>query len=276
MSLPFQTRIGYPFMALFTVNLRGYIFSKRMIQPFIIYILPVLLLFIWRIIAIVIDPPPGSPIADSFEQYSNITSFMYLYIIIPLIAIMLGTDMLSEEWQTGTMLLLQIRPVPRWVISAGKLAAYIVFCVLMLSGSLIISFLIAASLPDSGMIPNDLDILFRDLRIYSLGFAVYGSVMMLVGIYFRRPLMFGIVLLFIWDQFGAYLPGYAHRLTIRFYMQSLLPGASRINNMLESFITHVPASTFESVAVLLGVIVFCIFLSSFILSRKTIQPESSS
>lgn len=275
MSVSFQTRIGYPLTALFTVNLREFLFSKRVVLPFIIFILPVLLLFVWRIGAMVADPPPGSPLADAFEQYANITSFLFLYIIIPLTALILGTSLLSEEWQTGTMLLLQIRPVPRWVISAGKLAAYICFSLILLTASLVASFLIAASYPDSGMIPHDTDILFRDLRMYSLGLAVYGAVMMLVGIYFKRPFLSGIIL-FAWDIFGSYIPGYAHRLTIRFYMQSLMPQASQLNTMLESFVSHTPAGAYESVIVLLGVIVVSVLLSSYILSRKTIQPDTVS
>ncbi len=271
MSASLQMRIGYPFTALFTVNLRRFVFSKTVVAPFIIFGLPVLVMFIWRLFTVISEPAPGAPISDPYIAYTQTTAYLFSVIIIPLIALMLGSPLLSEEWQTGTMLLLQIRPVPRWVISAGKLFAYSCFTVLMMTVSITVSFLLAASLPDSGMIPYDLDVLFRDWRIYSLGLIVYGAVMMLIGIYFKRPIMFGIAFL-IWDLFASYLPGYAHKLTARYYLQSIMPGQGDSNIMLNTFAVHSPASVTEAVLVLVGIIIVCIFLSAFVLSRKTIQP----
>lgn len=274
MSASVQAGYLYPFTALFTVNLKESLFTKRIIIPFLIFAIPVVLLFLWRVIYMLAPLPPGSPLSDPFLQYETITKLFLAYIIIPLIALMRGSALLSEEWQTGTMLLLQIRPVPRWVITAGKLASFIIYGLILLSFSLVASFLIAASFPDSGMFPGDLTYLLKDIQIFTLALAVYGSLLMLIGIYFTRPMMAGIVLL-LWDLFGSYLPGNAHRLTVRYYLQSIAPEIKQNVSVFDSFVALTPASTTVSVLVLMGIIVICVLLSSFILSRKTIQPESA-
>lgn len=260
-------RIVYPLAALWSFNTRFILLSRKGFFPFLIFMVPVLVALVWRALYFIIPPDPGSQAGDPFFMYGEITANVCIQFILPLIALLLGTVSLSGEVEEGTLIFLRLQPAPRLVIVLGKFLAYLTAALVFLSISLTLTFLIMALAPDSGMLPHDLPVLFRDLWVFGLGLGTYGAVMMFVGLILRRSFITGIGLLFFWDPFAAYVPGTTHRLTVRHYLQSLLP-QDREGSLLALISYHPPAGKTEAVAVLLGIVAAAIVLATLTLKWR--------
>ena len=85
-----------------------------------------------------------------------------------------------------------------------------------------------------------------------MGLAVYGAVFALVGAWFRRPLLAGLVFAFGWEPVATIVPGYLRYFTVSFYLQGLVPHAmprdsatTVIASVLQTF--QAPMSTWASV-----------------------------
>ena len=85
--------------------------------------------------------------------------------------------------------------------------------------------------------------LVKDLGVLALGLAVYGALFALVGTVFKRPLLFGLVFVFGWENLVMALPGYLKRLTVAFYLRGLVPHALPSNSplsLVEALFREVP------------------------------------
>ena len=268
----FFRRVGYPLVALITMNTRFVLLSKRVVFPFLVFMVPAVMAMGWRVIYILTPPPLGSDAANSFFMYSEIISNLSIQFIIPLIALILGTSSMAGVIEDGTYLFLRLRPVPRTVIVSGKFLAYVASTFLLLAFSLSLTFAIMSSLPGSDMFPGDLPALFRGIWVFSLSLAVYGAVMMMLGIAFKHSFLMGIMLLFVWENFAVYIPGTTYQLTIRHYTQSLLPEGGA-NSLLPLLNPHPPATKLTALCVLFAVMAVAILLTTLILKRKELTGK---
>jgi ABC-type transport system involved in multi-copper enzyme maturation permease subunit len=63
--------------------------------------------------------------------------------------------------------------------------------------------------------------LFRDLGAIALTLVSYGALFTLLGVYLRRPMIPGLLFLFVWELV-AKLPGYLPRFTLTAWLRSLI------------------------------------------------------
>ena len=81
--------------------------------------------------------------------------------------------------------------------------------------------------------------LVGDLGMLAVGLAAYGAVFAWVGARVRRPLVAGLVFALGWEPAVLLFPGYLKRLTVAYYLQSLVPHAmpqdSAITVLLQAF-----------------------------------------
>lgn len=149
---------------------------------------------------------------------------IYLRFAVPILAVFYGTGLLADEVEDRTITYLFSRPIPRGAVMLGKYLAYLACTVMVVLPSVMLVFLliipvgggrIAAAFPD----------LVTDLALLALGLAVYGAVFALVGAWFKRPLVVGLLFLFAWEPVILVVPGYLKRLTVMYYLQALVPHA---------------------------------------------------
>ena len=126
------------------------------------------------------------------------------------------------------------------------------------------------------MIFGDFATLVKDTWVLCLGLAVYGAVMMLIGTYFKRSLMIGIFLIFVWDAFAAYIPGTAHKLTIKHYLQSIFPHDKTETGIKALLSDNVPSSMTVSLTTLGVTIAVCVVLTTLAFQFKQLDnvPEA--
>lgn len=270
-----QARVLYPFTALVTTNTKMSLLSGKVFFPAMIAAIPLVLVIILRSLWAIMGAPNANPeTSDPYVIYSMLCAMLYLQLAIPLLALLKGMGTFTEEIEEGTLMFLRLRPVPRTIIIAGKFFAFVLSTALLLIVSLWGSYIILSTIPESDMLLGDLDILIKDTWVLTLGLAAYGSVMMLVGTYFKHRIMMGIFLLFVWDAWAAYIPGSAHQFTIKHYLQSIFPH-EREQSVMEALLSsNTPATMTVSLAALIGVIVICIFLTSLAFQLKQLSSDA--
>ncbi len=262
------TRIFYALSALITTNFRMSLQLRNALFPLIVLLLPLVPAIAWRIVYHFYPPPPGAEEADPYIVFSILCAALFLQFIVPLLALGKGMTTFSEEIEEGTLMFLFLRPVPRTVIVLGKFIAYVAAIGFMLTISLWLTFCVLGSVPDSDMIRYDYNVLLKDTWVLALGLAAYGSLMMFVGVFFKRSLIIGIILIFVWDAFAAYLPGTANKLTIKHYLQSIFPHERSETGVAALLSQHPPDSFERSLLILSLLITTCIILTTLALKHK--------
>ncbi|MBD3265721.1 ABC transporter permease subunit [bacterium] len=270
---PFQTTIGYPLTALVTTNFRTALGTGRIFAPLIIVLLPVVIVGVMRVVYFFLSQWQDIQIGDRFTIYSVMCATIFLQFIVPLLALLRGMTIFAEEKKQRTITYLFLRPVPRPVLSAGKFIGSMAAMCLLLAMSITAVFLILGSFPETDIIRYDYPVLLNDIWILCLGLLAYGSVMMFIGTYFKRYLLFGIILIFVWDAFASYIPGFAHRLTVKYYLQCIFPHQEARDIVQKILVNHTMVSETNAILTLVGITLAGILLTALVLKLKEFIGE---
>ena len=176
----------------------------------------------------------------------------YLRFTVPVLGVSYGTSLIADEVEDRTITYLFTRPISRGAVLLGKYLAFLVSAAVVVLPSVLVTYFLVAPLL-GGSIGQSFPALVTDLGLIALGLAVYGAVFALVGAWFRRPLLAGLVFVFGWEPVVSVIPGYMKHFTVSFYLQGLVPhamprdsGTTAIVAVLQAF--QAPMSTWSSVA----------------------------
>ena len=178
----------------------------------------------------------------------------YLRFTVPVLGVFYGTSLIADEVEDRTITYLFTRPAPRGAVLVGKYLAYLACAaVVVLPSVMVVYFLVVPLL--GGSIGRNFPALLVDLGLIGAGFAVYGAVFALVGAWFRRPLLTGLVFVFGWEPVVVVLPGYMKYLSVGYYLQGLAPHAMPRGDALsviQALLTSVqtPLATWVNLAAL--------------------------
>ncbi len=151
----------------------------------------------------------GSRIEDTV----GVISGYGLALMVPIIALVLGSSTFGELVDDETLVYLWHRPVPRWKLAlAGMLAASSVAIPLTAVPLAIAAFI--ASGDSTTTVATGLASACAALA--------YSALFVFVGLLLRRALIWGLVYLFIWELFIASVGGGSAQLSIRTYPTSIL------------------------------------------------------
>ena len=167
----------------------------------------------------------------------------YLRFTVPVLGVFYGTALIADEVEDKTITYLFTRPIPRGAVLVGKYLAYLTCTtVVVLPSVMLVYFLVVPML--GGSVGQHFPSLVIDLGLLGLGLAAYGSVFALVGAWFRRPLLTGLVFVFGWEPVVVVVPGYMKNLSVAYYLQGLVPHAmpqdgamTLVRSVLETFQT---------------------------------------
>jgi ABC-2 type transport system permease protein len=221
-----ETSRPLPFLptvrGVFGLALEGMVWSRRSIFMAVLLGLPMLFALIYRV-----AQGAGTAVRSSgFDLYGQIVAFYYVRMallpgVLPLAALFYATALVADEVEDRTITYLFTRPIRRPAILVGKFAAYLVTTLCLTLPTLVVTFFaLTTARGTSGLsafVPN----LFRDMGVLALTLLVYGAFFMLMGIVLRRPLILGLLFLFIWEL--IYMgPGIVPRFTLASYVWSLV------------------------------------------------------
>jgi hypothetical protein len=82
--------------------------------------------------------------------------------------------------------------------------------------------------------------LFRDMAASGAALLVYGAVFTLMGCVLRRPLIPGLLYLFVWELIVSHLPGYMPRFSVSAYLRSVVSHRPADEGLLQLFGDVIP------------------------------------
>ncbi|HET9316119.1 MAG TPA: ABC transporter permease [Vicinamibacteria bacterium] len=246
--------------AVFGLSLEGMLWSRRSLVLGAFLAVPVLIAIVYRVVLVAKMPAE----ITGLHLYGYLVALFWVRNALPLAALFYATALIADEVEGRTLTYLITRPVRRSAILAGKFAAYLVTTLCLALPAAVITFFmlatsrgvsLAASVPD----------LFRDLGVLALTLLVYGALFALMGVLMKRPLLPGLLFLFVWEM-AANLPGYVPRFTITAWLRSLVTHRPAGRGMSEIFGQVLPADL--GLAVLTALTVVFLWLAIWIFSRR--------
>jgi len=173
----------------------------------------------------------------------------YLRFAVPLLGVFYGTALIADEVEDKTITYLFTRPLSRGAVLVGKYLAYLMSTGLVVLPSVMLVFFLVVPVL-GGDIGSAFPSLVTDLALLALGLAVYGALFALVGAWFKRPLLTGLVFIFGWEPIVLLVPGYMKRLSVSYYLQGLVPHAMPQEGLVSTILSILQANeVFPSAAV---------------------------
>ncbi|HNV02606.1 MAG TPA: ABC transporter permease subunit [Vicinamibacterales bacterium] len=195
--------------------------------------------------------------------FGSMVWLLYLRFIVPVLGVFYGTALIADEVEDKTVTYLFVRPIPRSAVLVGKYLAYLVTTACVVLPSVVLLYLLVAPL-GNGSLAGAFPALVKDLALLGIGLAAYGALFAFIGARFKHPLVTGLVFAFGWEQVALMLPGYLRRVTIAYYLQSLVPHsmpAGGLGSALQSLFRDAPP-VWVSLAWLAGCVVVFLALAA--------------
>lgn len=171
--------------------------------------------------------------------FANMVEMLYIRAVTPLLALFFGAMLIGEDIESQTIPYVLSRPVPRSAWVSGLFLAYWTICSLLLALALTLTYVSCIVLDVSFLSSDTVLLLLRYEGAAVMSLLGYGAVCMLLGAVVRRPIVVGILLIFLWQRAAMFAPGLTDFLTIEKYVNALLPGGG------SSVVSLMEASAFE-------------------------------
>jgi len=233
--------------------------SKKAKTFYILSFIPILVLAIAKIYEY--HNPASTLTAE--QLFTKVLLIMYVQLLIPVLSLLYGSLVISEEVDNKTLVYLTSSPVPKPAILLGKYLAYIALSVIIIDLGLLFCFLIININHFSQMVYVNEFLAFFGVGV--LAIMAYSGLFTLLGTISKKSLLVGLVFIFGWENVVQYFPGVTQKLTLMHYIKSLLPQTSETIKFLAFKLA--PSSTFESLLVLSLVIIISLIASSLIFLR---------
>lgn len=265
-------RIG---KVIFGITFRQAIRSKKTIFMLILTFLPVLLAIAYRVLGRDVSPnqPFSRVIRMDPEQVLTVIMPFFLQFLSVLNALFYGTAIVADEVDNKTIIYLFTRPVRKYWIVLSKFAAYMVEVLLILVPPMVITFLILVA--GSGMsshFAGSLSLFGKQLGTTVLALITYGAVFTFFGIWWKRPVLFGLLFAFGWEKMAIVAPGVVRKFSVIHYLMSLLPQGPAARQFMRSLKATSSDPAFSIFILALITIVF-LGLSIFAIHRKEYRFE---
>ena len=196
----------------------------------------------------------------------------YLRFIVPVLGVFYGTALIADEVEDRTITYLFTRPIPRGAVLMGKYLAYLVCTGLVVLPSVMVVYFLLVPVR-GGSLGAAFPALVKDLGLLGLGLGVYGAVFALVGAWFKRPLLSGLIFVFGWEPVIVAVPGYMKKFTVAHYLQALVPHAmpqDSVASVLQSILQVFgsPPSVWSSLVWLAVIWVTGLALATRVVARR--------
>ena len=193
---------------LYKLDLARKLRARKTLILFAIQLLPVavaLLALIW------VD-------LDGLQVFEETVAGVYLPFLIPLAALFFGGPTIVDEVEGRTITYLTLRPVPRSILFAAKLAASVLLTVATSTIS-VIAFYLVCTLGGGGL-TEGLDLLGWAAFAVVVGAKTYTTIFALLGVVFASTLLPGIVYYVVFELIIGAVP-IVEMLSVKFHLYTL-------------------------------------------------------
>ena len=250
-------------------SFREMVRRRRILSVGLLMLLPVVLVVAWRLL-------DKDGLISPDLLLANLSGMVYVHFMVAVVSLAFGLSAIGESADEGTIIYYWTRPLRREAIYVGRLFAAQAVSAVLVSGSLVVCFLV--------MIVGNFGILSWDfLRLYIgacvvivCGAVVYSAIFACLGTWLKKPLLPAILFAFGWESIGGNAPLRLQEMTVVFHLRNLLqntaPDSESVPNLLQHLkqmvLNEVPPSPWQSGLVLLAVVGVSILLGCWILRRK--------
>jgi ABC-2 type transport system permease protein len=210
------------------------------------------------------------------EVFVRLVERLQINSLAPLLGLFFASMLIGEDVEQQTLPYVLTRPIPRsaWVL--GRYVAYLFISVAILSTSIFLTFAACTALAGIAFRQPDLLLLAQYLGVGVVALAAYGAVMMLLGAATKRPIVYGVLLLYGWQRLALIVPGLVDFLTIEKYTNAMLPALATqvgmqvaVQSILGEYNKQVFAvSALTAGATLAGVTLFCLAASVYVVRHR--------
>jgi ABC-type transport system involved in multi-copper enzyme maturation permease subunit len=252
-------------------SFREMVRRKRIISVGSLMLLPVILVVVWRVL-------DHQGLISAQLLLANLSGMVYIHFMIALVSLAFGISAIGEIVDEGTIIYYWTRPLTREAIYIGRLWAAQLVSAMLVAGSLIVSFL-CITLGNFGVLSLDfLQLYLSACLVIVFGGFVYTAIFACIGTALKKPMLPSIIFAFGWEAIGGNAPLKLQEMTVVFHLRNLLQNSAASSqsmpNLLQELksmlLQEMPPAPWESVLVLLGVIVASIVLGCWMLRRKEI------
>ena len=246
-----------------------------------------------QVIAVIISLPAFIPLLLIFLPtgvdfdneiafvFTQMAELLYIRAVTPLLALFFGAMLIGEDIESQTIPYILSRPVPRSAWIAGRFLAYLTATSLLMFAVLTISFVSCSILEISFPSIDTFLMLLRYEGVAVMSLMGYGAICMLLGSTVRRPIIVGILLIFLWQRFAMWAPGITDFFTIEKYVNALLPGGgTNIVSLFEAtaiaaYKAELAVSAPAAVITLIGIAVACLARTTVaVLNKEYTTPTA--
>ncbi len=148
-------------------------------------------------------------------------------VVCPVLALVFGSAVVSEEVSDRTITYLFSRPIHRASVLIGRwLAALLIVAVLLTVSGFGTIYLLTSTFSNDVPIESPFDLAFAMVAGLTLAAAVYSAAFTALGTLVKNPMIWGIAYVFAFEVLlvNSQLPGNLQRMTIQFHVRSLVHG----------------------------------------------------
>lgn len=238
-----------------TRSVKGWLFGLMLGVPWLAALF--LRLLIWKGVQV----PMGGVTLYGILVLTYTTGFL-----VPLSTLFFGTSLIADEVEGGTLPYLFGRPVKRERVFLSKVAAMVAVLTAGVWTSVIGTFALALSIDGSAALSREAGSLAGDLAVTGLAVLSYGALFAFVGLALKKPLFWGLLIGFGWENLVAWLPGFLKRLTLLFHLHTLLPHSAQPQGIVQQMLSS-SESRFAALAFLVAYAGFFLFLACLLIRR---------
>ncbi len=190
--------------------------------------------------------PALVPIMESFfgrsvyalmasELFTRLAEKLYIDLLSPLLGLFFATMLIAEDVELRTINYILTRPIRRGIWVLGRFTAFLLAAAPILLVSLAITA-VACSVERQGFVLsnfNDLKLFIHYVAVQTIALAVYGAFSLFLGALTKRPIVYGVLLIYGWQRVAAFVPGVVDFLTIQKYIDGLKPVLATQRNLVE-------------------------------------------
>lgn len=209
------------------LELRKTLLSLRALPIYLLAGIPLFIVFMFVLVSALIEGGPPTEFAGGSGARLFFTGlFQGIRLLIYFGTVWLFMNLFRGEVLDRSLHFYFLSPIRREVLIAGKFLAAWASSTLLFGGSTALAYAVIHGYLAAGggslISAAVLGELLGYLGIVALGCLGYGAVFMLVGLYFRNPIVPALIF-FIWESINYLLPPLLKKFSVVFYLNSLAP-----------------------------------------------------
>ncbi len=247
------------YRALLALSIRQQYLEKRIYFILLLMLAPPLVSLFWALSS----ADHGTPFVFITEM---VVSF-YLSFLLLVLGLVSAVPVIHSEIDDGTAKYLVSRPVSRFYLVLVKYLGYFIVNAILVTASLSLLYVIVMLILAPTDILSYLLPLAEAVFVSVLAVALFGAFFLLLGVLFKRPVVIGLLVGFFWEVTISLLPTHLSKLTMSYYLRSLLA------NLVENASTRGMMTTdlWKSLLVIIVLTLFFLALAGMAFRRKDIN-----